>query len=455
MIFEMVKSTGIAQNSYFLGSGGSAAVIDPRRDVDIYLELALSHELQIKYIFETHRNEDYTIGSLELAKVTGAQILHGHKMDFAYGTPVYDNDTFNLGSIEIKVLETPGHTLESISITITDKNVSEDVQMVFVGDVLFAGATGRVDFFGESETPNMAHKLHESIYKKILPLGDHVILCPAHGAGSVCGTDIREQDINTIGYEKKTNNDLQLSEEEFIEAKIKEELYYPPYFQQMEKNNKEGVGILGHLPYLTPLTPDEVNNLVENGAQLLDTRMPTSFGGGHIPNSLNIWRDGVGSFSGWFLNYEDPIIIIEDNEKNLNEVLKYLIRIGFDNIYGYLMGGFEAWYMAAREIDKLDMWSVHELKKSLDNKEDLFLLDVRKLSDRKKGHINDSYHIYTGEVLQKLDQIPKNKKIVVYCDSGYKSTLVASLLQKSNYENVKSVLGSMGAWLKAGYPVNK
>lgn len=451
----MVKSASIAQNSYFLGSGGSAAVIDPRRDVDIYLELALYHDLQIKYIFETHRNEDYTIGSLELAKVTGAQILHGHKMDFAYGTPVYDNDTFNLGSIEIKVLETPGHTLESISITITDKNVSEDVQMVFVGDVLFAGATGRVDFFGESETPNMAHKLHESIYKKILPLGDHVILCPAHGAGSVCGTDIRDQEITTIGYEKKTNNDLQLSEEGFIEAKIKEELYYPPYFKQMEKNNKEGADILGHLPYLNPLTPDEVNKLVKNGAQLLDTRMPTSFGGGHIPNSLNIWRNGVGAFSGWFLNYEDPIIIIEDNEKNLNEVLKYLIRIGFDNIYGYLMGGFKTWYMAAREIDKLDMWSVHELKKSLDNKEDLFLLDVRKLSDRKKGHINNSYHIYTGEVLQKLDQIPKNKKIVVYCDSGYKSTLVASLLQKSNYKNVRSVLGSMGAWLKAGYPVNK
>ncbi|MDP3566029.1 MBL fold metallo-hydrolase, partial [Sediminibacterium sp.] len=213
----MIKSVGIAHNSYFLGAHGKASVIDPRRDVDIYIDIAEANNFKIEYIFETHRNEDYTIGSLELAELTGAKIFHGSQVDFAYGNPIFDKDKFRLGSLDLEVLETPGHTKESISLVVKDKSVSNDAQMVFVGDTLFAGEVGRVDFFGKSETPHMAQLLYNSIYQKILPLGDQTIICPSHGAGSVCGADIREQDMTTIGYEKKTNPLLQLSEEEFIQ----------------------------------------------------------------------------------------------------------------------------------------------------------------------------------------------------------------------------------------------
>ncbi len=455
MIFEMVKSAGIAHNSYFLSAGGKAGVIDPRRDVDIYIDLAERNNLKIKYIFETHRNEDYTIGSLELAEITGAKILHGSQMDFAYGTSVFDKDTFKLGPLELEVLETPGHTWESISISVYDKTVSNESQMVFVGDVLFAGEAGRVDFFGKSETPKMANLLYESIYQKILPLGDHVILCPAHGAGSVCGADIREQDITTIGYEKKTNPLLQVTREEFIQIKVEEELYNPPYFRQMEINNKQGPEIMGNLPYLNPLNAQELKDWFKKGAQIVDVRKPTSFGGGHIPGSINIWREGLGAYAGWFLNYEDPIILIDDNEGQMDEIKRYLIRLGFDNLYGHLSDGFFQWYMSAGAVEKMEMWSVHDLKKALENEEDIFLLDVRKISDRKKGHINGSYHIWAGEVPLKLEEIPRDQNIVVYCDSGYKSAIAASILLKNGYKSVKSVLGSMGAWLNAGYPIVK
>lgn len=455
MIFEIIKSTGIAQNSYFLGVHGKASVIDPRRDVDIYIDLAEANNFKIEYIFETHRNEDYTIGSLELAEITGAEIIHGSHMDFAYGTPVLDKDTFPLASLELEILETPGHTKESISIAVRDKSVSDDVQMVFVGDTLFAGEVGRVDFFGKSETSHMAQLLYESIYQKILPLGDQVIICPSHGAGSVCGADIREQDMSTIGYEKKTNPLLQLSEEEFIKRKVEEKLYTPPYFSQMEINNQNGPKILGNMPYLNPLGAQEVKSLASEGAQVVDVRKPTSFGGGHIPGSINIWREGLGAYAGWFLNYEDPIIIIDDNEQKLDEIKRYLIRLGYDNIYGHLSEGFPSWYMAAMKVEHLDVWSIHQLKEAQDNERDMFLLDVRKLNDYKKKYIKDSNHIWVGEVPLKLNEIPKDQEVIIYCDSGYKSTIAASILQKNGYNSVKSVLGSMGAWLKARYPVVK
>ncbi|MGC9516428.1 MAG: MBL fold metallo-hydrolase [Methanomicrobiales archaeon] len=455
MLFEIVKSVGIAHKSYIIGKDGQAAVIDPRRDVDIYLDLASANNMKITHIFETHRNEDYIIGSLELANVTGAEIYHGCKMDFYYGNSVYDGDIFKIGKLELEVLETPGHTHESISISVTDKSVSEDPYMVFTGDALFAGEVGRTDFFGESKTPEMAEMLYNSLYEKILPLGDNVIVCPAHGAGSVCGADLRDQDLTTVGYEKKTNPSLQLSLDEFIKNKKEEKLYIPPYFKFMEINNQHGPHILERLPYCQPLNTMEVKKLIKKGAQLIDIRKPTSFGCAHIPQTINIWREGFSAFIGYFLNYDDPIVIVDDNEGYIEDITRQLIRLGFDNVYGYLAGGFPSWYMSAQKVEKLDMWSVHELKDVLDSDEDIFLLDVRKIDDYEKMRIKDSYHFWVGHLIQHLDEIPKNKKVVVYCDSGYKSTIASSILKSNGYTQVSSVLGSMAAWLKADYPVEK
>ncbi len=449
---KLIKSEGIAHHSYFIGASGRAVVVDPRRDVDVYLHLAESTGMDITHIFETHRNEDYVIGSLELASATGAGIFHGKNLDFSYGTRVREGDKFQWGSVELEVLETPGHTLESISLVLRDLSVSEDAQMVFTGDVIFAGETGRTDLYGKDEQGKMAGLLCDSIFKKILPRGDQTVLCPAHGAGSVCGADIREQDYTTIGYEKKTNPQLQCtSKTEFIRMKMAEELYTPPYFKKMESYNQNGAPVLGRIPYLRPLPPKTLKEMKNNGACILDIRKPTSFAGGHVPGSLSIWQDGVPSFAGWFLNYQDPLIVVDDHGYGLEQVRQTLIRLGFDNIHGYLSGGFPSWYLHAEEIDTINLWTVHQLKEEL--KGDFFLLDVRKIADREKGYIEGSHHIYVGELTERIGEIPHDLPVVVYCDSGYKSTTACSYLKKNGYTELTSVLGSMTAWKKAGYPV--
>jgi hydroxyacylglutathione hydrolase len=454
LIFETVKSPGIAHKSYFIGSKGSAAVIDPRRDCDVYLEIADRNNLRIEYIFETHRNEDYTIGSMELSEIVGAQIYHGTGLDFAYGNFLREGDQFQMGTIELEVIETPGHTDESISLTVKDQSVSNDAYLVFTGDALFAGETGRTDLYGESEKKRLAEALYNSIFFKILSLGDQVILCPAHGAGSVCGADIREQELTTIGYEKKTNPVLGYTKEEFINYKINEKLYYPPYFRKMEKINQTGPDLMCRLPQLKVLKVDEFKKLQKAGAQLLDTRKNTSFGGGHIPQTLNIWKEGVPAYAGWMLNYQDPIIIVDEDGQSIEEVKRYLVRLGFDNVYGYLAGGFPTWYLNAQPVARMELWSVQELKENQENKS-IFILDVRKINDWERGYIKGARHIYTGQVEENLEEIPADKKVVVYCDSGNKSSVAASILKKHGYEDVASVLGSMNAWLKAGYPVEK
>jgi hydroxyacylglutathione hydrolase len=455
MLFKLLKSAGIAHHSYFIGSGNIATVIDPRRDIEFYLELAKKNDLEIKYIFETHRNEDYVIGSLELQNVTDAEIFHGKNLNFKYGNSIKDGDKIKLNNIELEVLETPGHTFESISIVLRDLNVSKDPQMAFTGDVIFAGEAGRIDFYGRENRAKMADLLYRSIFEKIIPLGDQTLICPAHGAGSVCGADIREQDFTTIGYERKTNPLLKFkTKEAFIEHKVAEELYTPTYFNKMEIYNLEGPPILCKIPILKPISVKVLKKMFNGEIQLLDVRNPTSFGGAHIKTSINIWKEGISAFAGWFLNYEDPIIIIDDFKTSLEDVTLGLIRLGYDNVHGYLSGGFPAWYLHAEQVENMKMWTVQDLKQHI-NQQNFFLLDVRKIEDRKNGHIQGSEHVYVGEIPEQLNKIPKNFPLVIYCDSGYKSTLAASYLKKIGFDDVTTVLGGMNAWKNAKYELIK
>jgi hydroxyacylglutathione hydrolase len=452
VIFEIVKSPGIAHKSYFIGSNETAAVIDPRRDCDIYIDIAEKNNMKIEYIFETHRNEDYTIGSLELKEIVGADIFHGKGVEFEYGNYVKDKDKFQIGSLVLEIIETPGHTNESISIIVIDKDASDDTYMVFTGDSLFAGEIGRCDLSGEGNKREMANKMYTSLFKKILSLGDNVIVCPAHGSGSICGADIREQEITTIGYEKKNNPLLQKDKNGFIEAKINENLYTPPYFKKMEKNNLEGPALLCKLPYLKPLSMNEVKNLMAKDAQVIDVRDPTAFAGGHIPKSLNIWKDGLPAYAGWFLNFEEPIIIIDDDNSRIDELNRYLIRLGYDNIYGYLSGGFPVWFKCSGDFETVKTWSVHDLLPNM-GKDSIFLLDVRKEQDWRKEHIEGSHNIYIGLLNDRLDEVPHDKQIVVSCDTGYKASIGTSVLKKNGYKDVTNILGSMVSWKRAGYPV--
>ncbi len=453
MKLEIIKSEGLAHKSYFIGSKGEAAVIDPRRDCDSYVNYSKKHEMQITHIFETHINEDYVIGSKELSKRVGAQIYHGNNPEYGYGNTVMEGEKFKIGDMDLEIIETPGHTKESISLLLKDKKVSDDEYIIFTGDTLFAGEVGRTDLYGDDKREEMAEMLYNSLHNKILPLGGQVLVFPAHGSGSVCGKDIRESEFTTIGYEKKTNPALQKSREEFIKLKLNEKMVKAPYFKKMEEYNKGNAPILCRLPYPRPLNVEELKEHIGT-SQIVDVRMAASYAGGHIPGTLNIWKQGLTYFAGWMLNYKDPVIIIDENNQHINEIIRYLIRIGYDNIMGYLKRGFTNWANSGEEIDEIDTWSVHDLKERQSNKS-IFILDVREIGEWEEGYIEGAAHIYVGNLKYHLDEVPKDKYIVIYCDTGNRASIAASVLKNNGYKQVATVLGSIRAWKAAGYPLIK
>ncbi len=306
MIFQRIKSAGIAHNSYFIGSGSEAAVIDPRRDSQVYIDLAQQHGLKIKHIFETHRNEDYVIGSTELNSTTGAAIHHGPGLDWKYGQTLKDGQVFQVGGLRLKAIHTPGHTDESMSYALTDLATGEATVTVFTGDALFVGDVGRTDLYGPEKAPRLAANLYDSIFNKLLPLGDGAILCPAHGGGSVCGLDIASRDESTLGIERAQNPLLQLGRDVFIKRKVAEQPERPYYFRQMEKYNLEGPPLLGCMPLPSPLTPAEFKQEMEKGAVVVDASEPAAFGGAHIKGAYCIWLEGLPVFAGWVLSYDRP-----------------------------------------------------------------------------------------------------------------------------------------------------
>ncbi|MDD1705597.1 MAG: MBL fold metallo-hydrolase [Methanoregulaceae archaeon] len=454
MIIRKISSEGLSHNSYFISAGGLAAVIDPRRDCGVYLDLAQEIGARIVHIIETHRNEDYVIGSLELAARTGAAIYHGHQMDFAYGNKVKDGDRLRLGPVELRIIETPGHTLESISLVVTDTEVSDIPYAVCTGDALFAGDVGRTDFFGPEKRHEVSEMLFWSIWQKILPLGDGTIVFPAHGAGSVCGSEISDHEYTTVGYEKRTNPLLALSKEEFIQKKVNEHHYLPPYFKKMESVNRQGPPLTHHLPDLRPYPVKEIREL-QGKVQILDIRSPTSFAGGHIPGSLSIWKEGIPAFAGWFLTYDTPIILVDDFNCDLVEVSRHFLRLGYDNLKGYLAGGFPAYFKSGSPIGRIEAWSVHDLAGRLKG-EDIFLLDVRDIANvGRAGRIPGSRHIYIGELPGRLGEVPRDLLVAAYCDAGYKGSLAASILARNGYPRLANILGGMTGYINAGYPVTR
>ncbi len=447
MLFERITSPGLAHNSYIVGSQGQAAVIDPRRDAWTYAEIARSNDMRITRIFETHRNEDYVIGSLELAELTGADVYHGGALDFDYGVPVEEDDSFTVGALKLQVLETPGHTDESISIVVTNAAVAPQPYMVFTGDALFAGDVGRTDLYGSDERERMASALYDSLYEKLLPLGDHVIVCPAHGSGSVCGGSIGDLPFTSIGYERRSNPMLQLDRQDFIERKRQEELHVPPYFRQMEIYNKRGAPVLHRMPQPAALSVSELAGM-QDEAQLVDVRRPDCFAAAHIPGSLNVWSHALAGIAGWFLSYDRPVVLIDGD---MDAATRSLVRLGFDDLSA-LRGGIGTWQQAGRPVGHIDVWHADRLHARLD---DVFTLDVRTRRSRgEHGHIPGSRHVYLGDLPDRLDDLPREEIIVIYCDAGYKTGTAASLLTRHGFDRVAELVGGFAAWRQAGYAVD-
>jgi hydroxyacylglutathione hydrolase len=466
VLVERIESPGVAHLSYLLGDGGVAAVIDPRRDCEIYVQKASAAGQRISFILETHRNEDYVVGSQELAARTGAEVWHAdgvsgyEPLDYRYGQAVQDGQTWQLGSLTLQALHTPGHTLGSMSYVLQEASGSP--WMIFSGDTLFAGEVGRVDLLGMDRAEEMAKLLYQSLFERILPLGDHVLACPAHGPGSVCGSAIQERPWTTLGLERRLNPRLQVSSRDEFVAGVAREMERPPYFRRMEELNLEGAPLLGTLPLLPPLSPGEFASMMTDRAgecPVVDTRVELGFGAAHVPGALSIGLGSLASFAGWFLPYGRPILLVNESgashpSGDLDEAVRTLVRLGYDDgpggLAGYLAGGMHAWHAAGLESRSIGMVTVEELcRRSFDPKgdEEPWILDVRSLEELETvGHIDRAHQIHLTQLPGSLDQVPTGRPIYIFCGSGRRAMIAASILRREGWDQLRVVLGGMAGW---------
>ncbi len=454
MLLERIVSTGIAHYSYLVGDKNKALVIDPKRDVDDYIKKATDSGMRIAYVLETHRNEDYFVGSMELAARTGAEVWHADgQWDYKYGRVVASGQRWRVGRLEVEAIATPGHTPGSMSYLLRDPaGIS---WMLFCGDALFAGEVGRIDLLGKNLAAENAGLLYESLFSRILPLGDEVILCPAHGSGSVCGESIAERLWTSIGIEKKHNARLQAkSKEQFVAFILQSQPDRPPYFRRMEKVNLEGRPLLGALHSPQPLDVKSFLDLSKNqNAQVLDTRQELAFSAAHVPGSQSIWMDGLASFAGWFLSYDRPILLV--GEDNLMENISIiLLRLGFDDIAGFLAGGMLSWHMSGLESDSIRTQTVQELCRQLDRADPIWILDVRFEGElARDGRIEDAQHIPITSISERIDEVPQDREVSIFCGSGLRSMAAASYLKARGWKRLNVILGGMAGWRSVKCPL--
>jgi hydroxyacylglutathione hydrolase len=448
MFIKQLYTNCLSEAAYFIESNGEAAVIDPLRDIDVYLQLAAERNATIKYIFETHFHADFVSGHIDLGKATGAPIVYGPGTVANF--PVYvakDGEVFTIGALQVKVLHTPGHTLESTCYLL--KNEEGKDYCVFTGDTLFVGDVGRPDLAQKGEELTMddlAGKLYESLQIKIVPLADDVIIYPAHGPGSACGKHLGSETASTLGQQKETNYALKTAnKEEFIKA-VTDGLTEPPeYFAINAQINKEGYESLTDVMEkgLKPLTIGEVKKEKEKDSILLDTRQPAEFTAGFIPGSISIGLDGrFAEWAGSLLSFDKPIVLITDEGKEKETVVR-LARVGIDNVIGYLKGGFKAWENGGEEIDMIIDVEADEVAMDLPFDEKLLILDVRKHAEYAEGHVKGALNIPLSDLNDPLNMsaIEDDQNVYIHCGSGYRSVIAASLLKKQGIHNIRNVVG--------------
>lgn len=396
MFFKRLKASGLGQNSYMLGCGkGIGVVIDPRRDVKEYIEIARNNNLSINYIFETHRQEDFEFGSRSLAQATGAQVVTGKHELFGQSDVKLDNgQELMIGTTRFVAYETPGHTPESMIYAVFPQDVGRRCWGVFTGDTLFVSETGRTDLSDPEKTRENAVTLYDVIHEKIAPLGDQTIIFPAHGAGSACGGNISDRDDSTLGIEKETNLVFKLSREDFVEHKIAEKIPRPPYFTHIEKVNLQGGRPWCQESNVRMLQPLDFQTRMKEGL-VIDCRSPEAFAGGHIPLSYNIWLQGLPAFAGWLADESSVIFLVLDDPHHIEEAVTSLARIGIDRVKGVLAGGIEAWQNQGFSIEMMHTITAQQCAESLKQKR-MHVLDVRDDNERKEKRIPGSFHIYVG-----------------------------------------------------------
>ena len=461
MKFKQFYLGCLAHASYLVGSEGEAAVVDPQRDVDQYIQEAIARGLTIKYVIETHLHADFVSGHRELAAKTGAEIVFGHRAGAEFPhRAVRDGDELRIGKVVLRALETPGHTPEGISWLVIDTEVSNEPVKVLTGDTLFIGDVGRPDLVGSKgfTAEEMAGMLYDSLHSKLLVLPDDVEVYPAHGAGSACGRNISKETSSTVGEQRQTNYALRpMSRGEFVKLMTSDLPEAPSYFSMDAEINRRGAGMLSDIE-VAPLTPQEVNVRMQQGALVLDVRESTAFANGHVPGSLNIGLKGnYAPWSGSLIKPEHQLIIIADGKDEIDEAVMRLARVGLENVTGYLDGGILAWNDAGLELETTPQISVAELHAQLnEDGRKLQVIDVRAPGEYDSGHLPGARNVPLPELERRAGkELDPSQPTAVVCAGGYRSAAAASLLQRQGFKELYNIIGGTSAWVNAGYETHR
>lgn len=458
MKVEQIYTGCLAQGAYYIESNGEAAIIDPLRETQPYVDRLRKDGVSLKYIFETHFHADFVSGHLDLSQKTGAPIVYGPTANPAFDAIIAeDNQIFEIGNLKIKVLHTPGHTLESTTFLLIDENGKDTA--IFSGDTLFLGDVGRPDLAQKAASmtqEELAGMLYDSLYTKILPLADDITVYPAHGAGSACGKNMMKETVDTLGNQKKINYALnQPSREAFIEAVTDGLLPPPAYFGMNVSMNKKGYKSFDNVlsQGMTALSVEEFENMAEQtGALILDTRANGDFAKGFIPQSINIGIDG--DFAPWvgalIVDVNQPILLVTDAEME-EETVTRLSRVGFDNVLGHLQGGFQTWIDAGKEIDTVNRITATEFASQIEGKE-VMVIDVRKESEYEAEHVEDAYSKPLAYINDWVNDIDPKQPFYLHCAGGYRSMIAASILQARGYRNFTEIAGGFNAIAETQIP---
>lgn len=459
MILETVEARGLAHLSYLVGDerAGACAVVDPRRDISVYLEIARRHNVRITHILETHIHADFVSGSRELAAQTGAPICVGAADEYGFEhQPLQDGDTLEVGSLRLTALHTPGHTPEHVCFLIQGGKGAQEPWGLFSGDLLFAGEVGRPDLLGGGTEERLARDLYRTFHEKILPLPDGISVYPAHGEGSPCGGSIGDRRTTTIGYERQFNYKLGLmSEDDFVRLVLSDLPPAPFYYPRMKRINAEGPPVVGCIPNPALLAADAFQEaMAQENAIVVDAREIEAFGGAHIEGAQNIaLRDEFPIWAGWMLQPDQRILLAPQRTEDIEAIQRHLLRIGLDNLAGVLRRGMRGWIESGQRFTQLAQMSVHALKARVDaGAKDLQILDVRRADEWRGGHIPGAQNIFVPFLPENLDKLDPDRPLVVYCGGGYRASVAASLLQRHGFTKIHTVPGGMAAWTALNYP---
>lgn len=453
MHFEQFYLGCLAHASYLLASEGEAVVVDPQRDVEIYLNAAREQGLTIRHIFETHLHADFVSGHNELAARTGAKIYIGAKAGAKFPhVDVQDGFTLSVGKIRVSILETPGHTPEGICLLIADLEKSPEPCAVLTGDTLFIGDVGRPDLSKTHTPAELAGLLYDSLHNKLMKLADHVLVYPAHGAGSLCGRNMRAERSSTIGTERLTNYALQIrSKPEFVTQLTSNLPTRPEYFLADAEINREGAAALTDLRELPEIPAPELKHMLEEGAIALDVRPGDQFASGHLPGSISIPLSGqFASWAGTILGLGSRPVLIADSAEQLTEARLRLARVGIEDVRGFLPGGVVGWTRAGFALAELPQITVQDLEERLHDHR-LHVLDVRREAEWQAGHIASADWWPLDRFRSDLPPLDA-ETVAVHCKSGYRSMIACSLLQRAGHPNVINVVGGFDAWQQAQLP---